>query len=497
MLSALQNPQLLPGYYSYVQGEEEATKAQENLRANNSFLQNVCMRTMYRFLDTPDEYYHYGLNRFMNECHRQLNEEQKRNVNPTLIYFYNRQLIIQMTSMPKVFPSQEIHVPLDRSPNNEIQVDILALSEAQTIANFNMPFLVVVVEPFSRYIWSYPTSRILSTYVRKAFFLALSRPGIGHDFYLHIREKVQRLVVDGGSEFKESFEGNFKQAFPNAVLIRSFAKSKSGGRPTNTGPVEAAIGTLRRVIRDHEIGVHPTFLQSRQSGLSSILHAYSTMPQTATLHSHSPEEVVESLLGKGSPSLIPLLDKHMQDHQQKQLDRKFEVMEKAGVDKDENVWSKDRNGPVAYRLFLPPNPFSKLVTLRVSLEAYVVETFHGGQNHPYVDLISYGNGHAGEEKRLRKIHMKQLVLVKAPIVDGPPKIRNNLQIDIKALRVRHTPREVSLAFDISPDIRAAVGANAPELEDQRLDNNPQVRQERNRALPRHLQDYEVPPENRR
>ena len=258
--------------------------------------------------------------------------------------------------------------------------------------------------------------------------------------------------------------------------------------------MEAAIGTLRRVIRDHELGVHPTFLQSRQAGLTSILHAYSTMPQTSTLHSHTPEEVVESLLGKGNPSLIPLLDMHMKEHQQKQLDRKFEVMQKTGVDKDDNIWSKDRNGSIAYRLFLPPNPFTKLVTLRVSLEVYVIETFHGGQNHPYVDLISYGNG---EEKRLRNVHMKQLVLVKAPIEDGPPKIKNNLQIDIKALRVQHTPREVSLAFDISPDIRAAVGANAPELEDQRLDNNPQVRQGRPRALPRHLQDYEVPPEHRR
>jgi hypothetical protein len=497
MLSPFQNPHLIPGYYSYVLGEETQDIAEEKLDSNNSHLRHLCEHVMYSIVEDPSQYYRLGLNRFISACHEQLEDEELPNINPTLIYFYNRQLIVQMTSHPKVLPSNDIHIPLDREPNDEIQVDILALNESQTIANFNMPYLVVILEPFSRFLWTYPTARLLSSYVRKAFYLALSRPGIGHDFYLHIRDKVTRLVVDGGSEFKDSFEENFTQAFPNASLLRSFAKSKTRGRPTNTGPVEAAIGTLRRVLRDHEIGIHPSFLKSNQTGLTKLLDAYNNMSQTKTLDSVSPQEAVESILGKNTPGLIPHLKAYMDQHQQQQITRKKEVMRDTGIDKSKQVLATDRHGPVAYRLYLPPPPFVKLVTLRVSLDAYVIETYHGGQNHPYVDLISYGNG----TKRLRNIHMKQLVLVKAPINDGPEIIRHNLQLDIETLRVRHTPRDVSLAFEITPEIRHAVGNGAPELENQALDNNPIVREaQRNGGrgvLPRRFQDYDVPEPGRR
>jgi hypothetical protein len=76
----------------------------------------------------------------------------------------------------------------------------------------------------------------------------------------------------------------------------------------------------------------------------------------------------------------------------------------------------------------------------------------------------------------------------APINDGPESIRHNLQINIETLRVRHTPREVSLAFEITPEIRHAVGHGAPELENQRLDNNPVVIHQRERSLPQHLRN---------
>ena len=498
MLSQYQNPQLLPGYFSYVQGEEkDAEVAEQKLDENDSFLRQLLTRVMYSIITNPDQYYRLGLNRFMSACHNELDDDQIRGINPILIYFYNRQLIVQMTSMPKLFPSREIHIPLDREPNTEIQVDILALTELQVVANFNMPYLVVVLEPFSRFMWSYPTARLLASYVRKAFYLALSRPGIGHDYYLHIRDKIKRVVVDGGSEFKDTFQGNFRQAFPNAVLVRSFAKSKTGGRPTNTGPVEAGIATLRRVLRDHELGVHPSFLKQSQSGFRQVLDAYNSMPQTTTLDSVSPTETVESILGRGTPGLIPHLQNYMKQGQEKKLDRKFQIMQDTGIDKEENVWSTDIHGPVAYRLYLPPNHFSKQVTLRVSLDAYVIETFHGGQNHPYVDIVSYGHNGGQAPKRLKNIHMKQLVLVKAPINDGPQTIRDNLQRDIEALRVIHTPRDVSLAFEITPEIRQAVGQAAPALEDQRLDNNPVVREQRHRALPQHLAAFHVPPPDQR
>lgn len=84
----------------------------------------------------------------------------------------------------------------------------------------------------------------------------------------------------------------------------------------------------------------------------------------------------------------------------------------------------------------------------------------------------------------RNINVKQLVLVKAPIEQGPDKIYRNLIRQIEDLRVRHTPREVALAFDISPEITQAVGApRLPDLENLPIDQNPVDRPQRERRLP--------------
>jgi hypothetical protein len=43
-----QNPQLLPGYFNYVQGEEKDSDiAEEKLNANDSFLRKLCTHAMY------------------------------------------------------------------------------------------------------------------------------------------------------------------------------------------------------------------------------------------------------------------------------------------------------------------------------------------------------------------------------------------------------------------------------------------------------------------
>lgn len=493
----MESTSLIPGYMSYVAGETaDPQSAERQLHMNGNALWNVCYHVMYSFESpdsSPDEYYHLGVNRFLRKCREVMHTHgmNTHGIDGVLIYFYNRQFLIQLTSHPKPFPGQNISIPIDRAPMREIQADVMYLLEEQRIANFNLPYLLVIVDPFSRFVWAHPIAKLESTMVRKAFFLALSRPGAPRDYYHHIRGEVRRVVVDGGSEFKDSFRGNFKYAFPNSELVVSSAKRTSHGRPTNTGPVEAAIGTLRRVLRDHELGVSRQFLANRQSGLDHALHAYNTMPQTQTLQHHSPQEVVEGFLGGSkNPGLISHLNGFMKEAQNKKVEKKRSVLEQYGVNGEgESQLAKDRHGSTAYRLYLPPPPFSKAVTPRVGVDVYVISKIHGGGEHnPTVDLIEYGHG----EKRLQRIHLKQLVLVKAPIEEGPAIVKRQVLQRVEDMRVRHTPREVSIAYDISPEIRRAVGAiRIPELENQRMDQNPIQRNVRQRVLPHHLQDYRV------
>ena len=482
----MSSPDIVPGYYSYVANEASTEEAQQKLNENNHALRNICYSTLYSFLNSPDQFYHLSLNRFVRAVRQQCIQHHipTFNIDKSIIYFYNRQFFIQLISTPQVFPGQNISIPLSKTPNNEIQVDILQFSEDQRISNFNMGYLVVIEEPFSRFLWAYPTAAIDSAKVRKAFFLAFSRPGVGHHFYSFLRDKVQRIVVDGGSEFKDSFRGNFHQAFPNAQLLISDPKRKTMGRTTSTGAVEAGIGTLRRVFRDHELGVHRQFLAAHQFGLGQALDAYNQMEQADTLKHSSPQQVAMACMGRGDSNLIPQLNSYMQSKQQLKYEKKQQVFTKYGI-ANQNMVFRDKHGMFAYRVFLPPPAFAKAVTIRVTKEAYVISQIRDSM---HVDLIEYGNGN----KTQQNVNVKQLVLVKAPIDMGPEKIVENLISQVEALRVRHTPREVSLAFDMTPEIVQAVGApHLHDLEHQRLDHNPLVRAPRPRRLPQHLEQYQV------
>ena len=102
--------------------------------------------------------------------------------------------------------------------------------------------------------------------------------------------------MDGGSEFKSVFPEAIKLYFPNATVITSNAKNRTGNRPTGNGPIEAAIRLLRLVMRDYSLGISPTFLSTENNqqhyGLSKILDSYNSMPQIA-LHDKSPMQRYE------------------------------------------------------------------------------------------------------------------------------------------------------------------------------------------------------------
>ena len=120
--------------------------------------------------------------------------------------------------------------------------------------------MVVIVDTFTRFIWCCPVANLKAIKVQKAFLSALNRPGNSNANYEFLRDKVKRVVVDGGSEFKSVFPQAVKLYFPNAEIITSNAKNRTGNRPTGNGPIEAAIRLLRLVMRDYSLGISPNFL---------------------------------------------------------------------------------------------------------------------------------------------------------------------------------------------------------------------------------------------
>ena len=54
------------------------------------------------------------------------------------------------------------------------------------------------------------------------------------------------ITVDGGSEFKRAFPATMKSIFINSRVNVSPPKSQTYGRPTYTGPIEAAIRMARK-----------------------------------------------------------------------------------------------------------------------------------------------------------------------------------------------------------------------------------------------------------
>ena len=472
-----------PGFYSFVAGECEPHLAIESLNAHDNFLRNLCNEILY---SEPE--YNMSFNRFYSKLKRALDTRDnqhppiipRRNLSTILTYFYNRQFIIQLMSQPIAFPGTDIHIPIDRAPDTQLIVDILALLEDQRTVNYNLPYLVVIMDPFSRFVWAHPVGHLNSAQVKKAFFMAFNRPGLPQEFYHHLRDKITQVVVDGGSEFKDIFPSNLHFAFPHAILVTSQAKSKTVGRPTNTGPVEAAIGMIRRVLRKYEWTQDRNFLRDRQGGLTQVLNMVNNA-SSQPLHNQTPTNVVESILEK-NVHYIQQAQAYMNNAQTVKVNQKNNLLEHLGGQGGDFWVATDPHGDFAYRLYIPPHPFSKLVTVKVSQELYVIKRQNVGDKGMQLELQIYGVA-ANEQRIVKIVNWQQLVLVRAPVDPGPPQIRAQLQQKIKDIQWRGaTPREVTQAFAIPPEIRAAIGRDAPalvaQLENQAIDRNPIPRNRR-------------------
>ena len=430
-------------------------------------LQQKFYQAMYDEIDRI-EMYRLGVNRYVDRLrplvagvnHRLKYEDWVK----CFYHFYNRQLIVQMTMTPKRFdkhfkdvdvPLKEIYVPLARAPNQEIQVDILRLLPSQLEANFKIKFMVVIMDPFSRFIWSFPVAKADSRKVLSAFSLALSRTGVAKRYYEFIRDKVQRVVVDGGGEFKAVFAENIHHIFPNAQIRVSDPKRKTHGRPTNTGPVEASIRTLRRVMRDFEIAIHPSFYHSReirkqetkQGGLSRILKKYNSVPQTSTLQKKSPTQVVKDIMA-GNDQATTTLQTHMDTRRNEKIEAK--ANQKAQLGGKYFALNNTHSG-FAYRLFEPPGPFSKEAEIKVSLEMYVVTRVY--DNHTQVDLREVNGTKTKDHQR-----MESLVLIKTPVQNGPQAILTNLKKEYQKYHMDAISKASAMRpYNVSDAIVRAVG----------------------------------------
>lgn len=447
-----------PAYKSFVVGECTPEVAARELMGDFKALLDY---VMYSQIQDLNSYYRVGYEKFLyiiRSGAKTLDMPITAEKESVIKYYYNRQLVVQITMVPQKLendPSNPFYVsvPLYKEPHYEVQTDILQLRPQEHKINYNMKYLVVIVDPFSRYVWSCPVASLQAVKVQRAFLAALTRPGGGNTCYKFIREKVKRIVVDGGSEFKNVFPEALTDYFPNAEIITSNAKNRTGNRPTGNGPIEAAIRLMRRVIRDYSIAIEPDFLkekseQEQHYGLSRILYIYNNTMQFP-LHRKSPNEVMTEMIEPKLQGGLADTVGYVNNERNKKIMLKQQKRTLLGG----SQISMDRNGPIGYRLYIPPGQFAKEVDIKVSLKVYVVARMSTA-NPQFVDLIEYGSGTDTKEHVL----WNSLVLVKMPVNNGPPSILRNLTTTVKEWGFQKpTPHEISQPFYVSRSVMEAIG----------------------------------------
>lgn len=460
-----------PAYKSFVVGECSPEVAAREITGD---FKNLLEFVMYSHIESTKSYYRIGYQKFLflvrDFAKTLLNTHLTAEKESVIKYYYNRQLIVQVTMVPQKLENDSsnpfyVSVPLYKAPHYEVQTDILQLRPQEHKINYNMKYLVVIVDPFSRYVWSCPVQTLQAIKVQRAFLAALTRPGGGSQYYRFLRERIKRVVIDGGSEFKNVFPEAINLYFPNAEISTSNAKNRTGNRPTGNGPIEAAIRLVRRVIRDYSIAIEPDFLKSKgerqpHDGLTRIMFAYNNTIQIA-LHNKTPNEVMMQMV---EPKLQAGLADTVSYVNNKRNEKILLRQQKQAMLGNTQI-AKDRNGSIGYRIYIPPGQFAKEVDIKVSLKVYVISRMSTA-NPQYVDLIEYGDGTETKQNVL----WNSLVLVKTPVSNGPPSILRNLTTTVKEWGFQKpTPKEISQPFYVSKSVMEAIGGQEdPEIRNRQI-----------------------------
>jgi len=427
----------LPGWYWYLEDEKDFRELPnaENVLA-------VCLRVL------SAEFRIMGFHEFFTTVAKLLRQPNQNRINyePYLKYIYNRHPVIQLTSKPFSTASVHVTIPLKRSPANEIQLDILHLNQHFFNINYHIRYVVVAVDIFSRFIWMYPVIQLDVEKVANALFRAFSRPGISKDYFEKIRNEIRMITVDGGSEFKKAFPESLRAIFPNSRVNISPPKNQTYGRPTLTGPIEAAIRMIRKLLRDYGLSERANILEPQkkkaQMGMAKIIFASNNMKRPV-LKGESPNTVALSILND-DPKISMRLMQHMQTQRKKQL------LKKVNLQTQQFPIVQSNTAEFVYRLYLPQTQFPKEVDFRVSLKTYFITSYNS------VNVKIRNCEDANEELQTT---WQSLVLVKHPF-EKVPRLAQLIKFYNKEKKQNHVqmvPVNLMEPYEISNTIRNAIG----------------------------------------
>jgi len=447
----------LPGWYWYLDGEKDIRELNNRHHAEN-FL-TVFLRIMYK------EFRVMGYHEFESKCLSILGPDNE----PFIKWFYNRQPIIQVTQKPISTNHSHITIPLQREEASEIQMDILQLNEHFFNVNYHIKYLVVAVDIYSRFVWLYPVKALDVDRVTNALLRAFSRPGISEQYFHKIRNQVRTITVDGGSEFKKEFPNSLKNIFPNSEFNVSEPKSKTFGRPTMTGPIEAAIRMLRKLLRDYGLSNQTNLLEPQsknqvpQIGLTRIINSNNSM-RRAVLNGLSPNQVAYNIIHKISTETLTA---HMKKYRRKQL------LKKANFQTLTYPIIQSNHEDYVYRLYLPQSQFPKEVDFRVSLETYYIRNYTSSK----VVICNCEN-----ENETKNTTWQSLVLMKKPFPDAPnmAQLKKFYKKEEKENGVEMVPTDLIEPYTISQTIKDAMGEDHPAIKARPgrvLRRSPRFRQE--------------------
>ena len=361
-------------------------------------------------------------------------------------YIYNRHPFIQMISKPLSTASVHVTIPLKRAPAHEIQLDILHLNQHFFNINYHIRYLVVAVDIFSRFVWMYPVVQLEVDKVANALFRAFSRPGISKHYFEKIRNDIRFITVDGGSEFKKAFPESLTAIFPNSQVNVSPPKNQTYGRPTLTGPIEASVRMIRKLLRDYGMSERANIMQKQkkktQVGISNIIFANNNM-ERSVLKGESPNSVAISILDN-DPKISNRLSKHMKKHRKKQL------LKKINLQTQQFPIIRSNREQFVYRLYLPQTQFPKEVDFRMSLKTYFITQYNS------VKVILRNCVDVNDEEETT---WQSLALVKHPFEKVPrlAQLKKFYNKEEKQNHVEMVPVNLIEPYEISNTIRDAVG----------------------------------------
>ena len=422
----------VPGWYSWVKGNEIPIP-QNHIR--------YCDHVLYDQVSTSQRFYKYNFEVFIRKCTKYYRENKipKHVGNSILIcywrYYYNRQLIFQMTKKPIMnhyVVRKKDRYPtymLQRNPGHELQLDIWEYHDPYT--NKRVKYLIIT-EIYTRYVWMQRvvkatnqlgiTARTTFNAFRQAMFMGQKDNSIGYQFHEYLHNRVQIIRMDNGVEFLDVFPERTKDLFPNAEINYVAAKKFTFGRVGETGPVEATIRMIRKVILDYTSVIHRSILTEDQ--IINVLGTYNNLPQIYTLRNYTPEQIAQDLMG--NHELVFKINERR--------DQMFEQRKKIVLDmkqkwyQDVTPLNDDAVEEIGYRLYLDPGLFPKETSIRVSLPVYRITRSNLNTVDLQEILPTYDHRHIPLQKL--NIPWKSLVAVKLPVLDGPEliglKIRQHL-----------------------------------------------------------------------